>query len=158
MGSSSPQSHTIIITLPDNTPQTILAYLEQLKQSGERTFSNKITQLLIESLNQACLKEKPHVVLPLPEHLTEEQQDWFNHPFTKQLLMNWISQLTSGMPSFSSSNGLSNGLAASLTQPEISEVPLNTETDITASQSNHDSFRISTSYHNKLVGFFLDED
>ncbi|BCG60926.1 hypothetical protein [Paenibacillus sp. URB8-2] len=154
MGSSSPQSHTVTITLPENTPQTILAYLEQLKQSGERTFSNKIAQLLIESLNQACLKEKPHVVIPLPEHLTEEQQDWFNHPFTKQLLMNWILQLTSGMSSISSSNCLSPSLA----HPEISEVPLRTESDNTASPSNHDSFRISTSYHTKLVGFFLDED
>ncbi|AKG36277.1 hypothetical protein [Paenibacillus durus] len=164
MGSSSSKFHTITITLPENTPQAVLAYLEQLKQTGDRTFTNKIAKLLIESLNQACLQEKPHVLIPLPEHLTEEQRDWFNHPFTKQLLMNWISQLAGGAMPLPFSNRLTPSpsppvpSSPELSQPEIHEIPEGTEPEHTEAPSNHDSFRISTSYHNKLVGFFLDED
>ncbi|NGM84242.1 hypothetical protein G5B47_17665 [Paenibacillus sp. 7124] len=174
MDSSLPQFHTITITLPENTPQAVLDYLEQLKQTGDRTFSNKISQLLIESLNRASLKEKPHILIPLPEHLTEEQLDWFNHPFTKHLLTNWISQLAGGtMPLPFSNHWATSPMPSSIepsspepSQPEIHsqitgnkvDVPGRTEPDHAASPPGQDSFRISTSYHNKLVGFFLDED
>lgn len=175
MDSSTPQFHTITVTLPENTPQAVLDYLDQLKQTGDRTFSNKISQLLIESLNRAYLKEKPHILIPLPEHLTEEQLDWFNHPYTKQLLMNWISQWAGGaipqpfsnhwtpspMPSPMPSSIEPTSIEPTPPEPsqtEIHEVQERTEPDHATSPPGQDSFRISTSYHNKLVGFFLDED
>jgi hypothetical protein len=141
---STASGHTVTITLSANTPPHILTYLKQLKESGERTYHNKLTQLFIESVQGECTKDKPHVVIPLPEWLSREQQDWFNHPLTQQMLTHWVLQFTN--------TGKLPAASGEYAVPHP-------EADI---QDNSDgdppSFQVSTSYHSKLVGFFIDED
>ncbi|WP_310828744.1 hypothetical protein [Paenibacillus pedocola] len=157
MDSSIKAGQTISVSLPLDTPQNVLLYLDQLKNTGERTYNRKISQLFIDSVSLACSKEKPGLLLPFPEHLSEEQQDWFNQPYTRKMLAKWIFQLLLD-PSPSSSPLLSR----SLDKPEGNTIVLKAPEKIGVSkeppQAENHSFEISTSYHSKLVGYFINDD
>lgn len=154
MDSSIKAGQTITVSLPLDTPKNVLSYLDQLKNTGERTYNRKISQLFIESVSQACSREKPGLLLPFPEHLSEEQLDWFNHPYTRQMLAKWIFQLIldhSPSPLLSKSSDNPEGNTMVMKAPEnmgVSKEP----------QAENHSFEISTSYHSKLVGYFINDD
>ncbi|MNO63759.1 hypothetical protein D3C76_544720 [compost metagenome] len=141
MDSAIKAGQTISVALPADTPQYVLTYLNQLKSAGERTYHRKIAQLFMESVREACSREQPYLLIPLPNDLSEEQQDWFNHPYTRKLLAQWVYQLV-----------------VEQTSSTISTRPPETTPATTEPHPEHKPFEISTSYHSKLVGYFMNDD
>ncbi|MCL6606097.1 MAG: hypothetical protein K6T94_24795 [Paenibacillus sp.] len=154
MDSSFKAGQTITISLPMDTPHSVLTYLDQLKGAGERTYNRKAGQLFVESVSQACSREKPGLLLPFPEDLSEEQQDWLNHPYTRQILSKWIFQvILDHSPSALLFRSLDN-----LKDDKIVMKPQESTEVSTESPPDNQSFEISTSYHSNLVGYFMNDD
>ncbi|MFC4767146.1 hypothetical protein [Effusibacillus consociatus] len=162
----------ISFRLPADTPKPVIEYLSQLKETEEESFGKKISQLFINGVHQALIGEKPTITIPLPEYLTPEQRDWFNHPFTRELLRNWICQLTFNPSLFLGASTFEIATATvqqeSVQQKETQQVVVEREKDQleevqpaevteTTWEKKHSDFEVSTSYHAKLVGFFMDD-
>ncbi|MNC62023.1 hypothetical protein D3C75_1120030 [compost metagenome] len=95
----------------------------------------------MESVREACSREQPYLLIPLPGHLSVEQQDWFNHPYTRELLVKWVYQM----------------VLEQTTTTILARPPETTQT-VTELPPEQKTFEISTSYHSKLVGYFMNDD
>ncbi len=147
----------ISFPLPADTPKPVIEFLNQLKETEEGSFHNIIAQLFINGVNHELNSSKPTVTIPLPENLTSEQKDWFNHAYTKQLLGNWICQLTFNSAQTIHSSGFELPTREKLPQEVQSENVQHEETIESNLEHKHTGFQVSTSYHAKLVGFFIED-
>lgn len=155
MESSRPQvkGRKLTIHLSEHTPQRIFEFIDALEALDEFLFQNKLSELLINSIERSLAVPKPSLTLPLPEYLGKDHLEWIQHPFTKQLLTSWLLQLLKDVPNATSSE------PTRLVDPSSGPSPGElTDANPPEKDSGIPPFQIRSSYHAKLVGFFLEDD
>lgn len=84
---------TISFRLPNDLDPQLLTAINRLKEKEGRGFSKKVAQLFLEGLQMQTSSQGNLLLLPLPNGLSSEQQDWLQQEFTKQFLVGWLQHL-----------------------------------------------------------------
>ncbi|WP_347552982.1 hypothetical protein ABFG93_22300 (plasmid) [Pseudalkalibacillus hwajinpoensis] len=83
---------TISFRLPNDTPESVLSFLNELKEVEGRNFSRKLATILFEGiLNKKEATED--IILTMPASLTKEEQEVLQNKITKRLLGHVIYQM-----------------------------------------------------------------
>lgn len=87
------RGYVLSFRLPSDTPNHILDYLQNLKDTEGRKFSSKCADLLRKGIGVTA---EDVVTIPLNQSLTKEQRDWLKHEQSEAILQNLITQVLSG--------------------------------------------------------------
>jgi hypothetical protein len=87
------RGHVLSFRLPSDTPDHILKYLQNLKDTEGRKFSKKITGIFFNGI--AASTQQESISIPLHQPLTKEQREWLKHEQTETLIRNVFYQLLS---------------------------------------------------------------
>jgi hypothetical protein len=95
MSSEMKRGQPITFRVPSDTPDHIVKYLQQLKETERRNFSSKMAEYVINGVNQSYSKQKETITIPLPNGLNKAQRDWLKHEQSQALLGSIVYQLLS---------------------------------------------------------------
>lgn len=90
---------TIALRLPATTPDHQIKYLNELKHELGRGFTQRITKIFTEALEEEIDAPGNKVIINLPGELTKEEMDWILNPLTRQMVGQWLYQLIKGQVS-----------------------------------------------------------
>ncbi|MEW9671701.1 hypothetical protein [Ammoniphilus sp. 3BR4] len=83
----------ITFRIPSDTPDHILKYLQQLKNTERRNFSSKIAEFVMSGVSGSISKHRETITIPLPKGLSKAQRDWLKHEHSEALLGSIVYQL-----------------------------------------------------------------
>jgi hypothetical protein len=134
------RGQTISFRVPSDTPDHILKQLQRLKETERRNFSSKISELVLEGINNTRSGDRELVTIPLPKSLNKAQRNWLKHEHSEALLGTIIYNLISDPIRASSllvslnSNSLDIDEALYLQEEEIPELLIEGNTEVVVSQ------------------------
>jgi hypothetical protein len=134
------RGQTISFRVPSDTPDYILKQLQRLKETERRNFSSKISELVLEGINNTRSGDRELVTIPLPKSLNKAQRNWLKHEHSEALLGTIIYNLISDPIRASSllvslnSNSLDIDEALYLQEEEIPELLIEGNTEVVVSQ------------------------
>lgn len=85
----------ITFRIPSDTPEHVLKYLQQLKNTERRNFSSKIAELVMSGVSGSLSRQRETLTIPLPKGLSKIQRDWLKHEHSEALLGSIVYQLLS---------------------------------------------------------------
>src|SRR4051812_24531606 len=134
------RGQTISFRVPSDTPDHLLKQLQRLKETERRNFSSKISELVLEGINNTRSGDRELVTIPLPKSLNKAQRNWLKHEHSEALLGTIIYNLISDPIRASSllvslnSNSLDIDEALYLQEEEIPELLIEGNTEVVVSQ------------------------
>ncbi|MFB9759271.1 hypothetical protein [Ectobacillus funiculus] len=85
----------VSLRLPKDLTEQDLKGLNTLKSKLDRDFNKIITPIFLSAVNDYVTKGQKQLTVPLPNKLTEEQENHYNHPMVQQLIGQIVYQLIS---------------------------------------------------------------
>lgn len=93
---------TISFRLPADTPLHVSTYLLERKEELGRKFSSDMAHIFVSALSHKVInnEDQKQLSIPLPDGLTQEQENWLKNPHTKSLISQMLFQIISkpGVP------------------------------------------------------------
>ncbi|MRX71236.1 hypothetical protein GJU40_03495 [Bacillus lacus] len=87
------RGQTISFRIPSDTPDHLLKYLQNLKETERRNFSSKIAEFVMAGAASSKGSSRETITVPLPHQLTKSQRNWLKHEHSEALIGNIIYQL-----------------------------------------------------------------
>lgn len=115
------RGHVLSFRLPSDTPDHILKYLQNLKDTEGRKFSKCLVEIFFAGIG--VTKEQEGIFIPLHQPLTKAQREWLKHEQSETLLSNLFYQLISEPTASIEVKGIPEAPPPEIIQPEEAPPP-----------------------------------